>query len=223
MLTMKQRSGKLLSKSTWKCLWTYGLFVLVSYQTLALRCALAEGENFVWCRSGCGSGQCHEGGDAQPIVICLHCGERSCFKHNVAWHENFSCDEYDALLADPTNFRSQFELANEEAEHLADIRRVQEDADRVYAQSLLAEDQRQLEEERREKEERAREQAAREMAQRKAEELRRVLAKRAQEEQQSARTVAMTSKPCPGCGWSIEKNDGWYVPFSSQRQLLKSF
>jgi len=148
-------------------------------------------------------------------MTCLLCGQRSCYRHNVAWHENLTCDEYDALQDDPENFRSRYELANEEAQQLAETRRVQEDADRVYAQSLLAEEQAEVDRARREREERerairdARERAAREEERRRADEMRQSLARRKREEEQSQRTVAMTSKPCPGCGWSIEKNDGW--------------
>ena len=184
------------------------------YQNLSFRYALSEADNFVWCTGGCGYGQCHDGGTDQPIVTCSLCNHRSCYRHHVAWHENLTCDEYDLLQADPENFRSRFELANEEAEQLAEMRRIQEDADRVYAQSLLAADQQELDRQRREREERERrEREARERARaeerRKAEEMRQLLARRKREEEQSQRTVSLTTKPCPGCGWSIEKRDGW--------------
>lgn len=31
-----------------------------------------------------------------PIVTCVGCGNKSCYIHNVAWHEGMTCDEYDA-------------------------------------------------------------------------------------------------------------------------------
>lgn len=34
-------------------------------------------------------------------------------------------------------------------------------------------------------------------------------ARRRAEDELSLRLVASTSKPCPGCGWAIEKNSGW--------------
>ena len=185
------------------------------YQNLSFRYALSEADNFRWCTAGCQFGQVHDSGYEQPIMTCLLCGHRSCYKHSVAWHKNLTCDEYDALEADPENFRSRYELANEMAQQLAETRRVQEDADRVYAQSLLAEEQREADRARREREERERqlreaeERRVREEERRRADEMRQSLARKKREEEQSQRIVAMTSKPCPGCGWSIEKNDGW--------------
>ncbi|KAM0561716.1 hypothetical protein ACHAPJ_002885 [Fusarium lateritium] len=170
------------------------------YETLALRAAMSEAENFIWCTSGCGSGQIHESGSAQPIVICLHCNHRSCFHHNVAWHETLSCEEYDQLLADPDNFRSRLELENE---RWSQAREAQLEADRAIAQGLLAEDRAEL----RRREERERQE--REQAQKAAKLARQIAARRKKEEDRSKATVDRTTKPCAGCGWAIEKNRGW--------------
>lgn len=164
---------------------------------------MSQEASFIWCTSGCGSGQIHESGREQPIVTCLHCSHRSCFQHNVPWHENLSCDEYDRLLADPEGFRSRIEVDNEE---LPQAQRAQLDADRAMAQGLLAEDQAET----RRREERSREE--RERAVRAAAVARRIIARRQREERQSRETVSKTTRPCPGCGWAIEKNEGWYVP-----------
>ncbi|KAM5351868.1 hypothetical protein ACJ41O_004591 [Fusarium nematophilum] len=172
------------------------------YETLALRAAMSEAENFIWCTSGCGSGQIHDSGAEQPIVTCLHCNHRSCFHHNVAWHETLSCDEYDQLLADPDNFRSHLELENEK---WSEAQQAQLEADRAMAQGLLAEEQAEL----RRREERARQE--REQAEKAARLARQIAARRKKEEEQSQATVSRTTKPCPGCGWAIEKNEGWYV------------
>lgn len=161
---------------------------------------MSQAENFVWCTSGCGSGQIHESGNEQPIVACLHCNHRSCFHHNVAWHENLSCGEYDQLLADPENFRSRIEIENEE---WTEAQRVQLEADRAMAQNLVAEEKAEIER----REERARQE--REQARKAAELVRKIAARRKREEQQSQAMVSQTTKPCPGCGWAIEKNDGW--------------
>ncbi|RGP76171.1 ring finger domain-containing [Fusarium sporotrichioides] len=169
------------------------------YETIALRAAMSEAENFVWCTSGCGSGQIHESGSAQPIVTCLHCSHRSCFHHNVAWHETLSCDEYDQLLADPDNFRSHLEMENEK---WSEAQQAQLEADRAMAQDLLAEDQAEM----RRREERARQE--REQAQKAAQLARKIAARRKKEEAQSNETVSRTTKPCAGCGWAIEKNKG---------------
>ncbi|KND94057.1 hypothetical protein TOPH_01193 [Tolypocladium ophioglossoides CBS 100239] len=173
------------------------------YEALALRAAMSQADSFTWCTSGCGSGQIHESGREQPIVTCLHCHHRSCFQHNVPWHENLSCDEYDRLLADPENFRSRIEMENEK---LSQAQRAQVDADRAMAQGLLAEDQAEA----RRREERSREE--RERAIKAAALARRIIARRQREERQSRETVSKTTRPCPGCGWAIEKNEGWPSP-----------
>ncbi|KAI1056673.1 hypothetical protein LB507_001714 [Fusarium sp. FIESC RH6] len=169
------------------------------YETIALRAAMSEADNFVWCTSGCGSGQIHESGTAQPIVTCLHCNHRSCFHHNVAWHESLSCEEYDQLLTDPDNFRSRLELENE---RWSEEQQAQLEADRAMAQNLLAEDEAAM----RQREERARRE--REQAQKAAQLARQIAARRKKEEAQSSALVSRTTKPCAGCGWAIEKNKG---------------
>ncbi|EON96989.1 putative ibr domain-containing protein [Phaeoacremonium minimum UCRPA7] len=185
------------------------------YQDLTFRHAMSESPHFIWCTAGCGSGQIHDSGSQQPIVACVKCGARSCFHHSVPWHENLSCDEYDALLADPEKFRSRFEIDNDEVATADEARRAQEDADRAYAQSLLAEEQRAVDEERRERLRReeeartARQRAEREEQQRTLAEQRKIAARRMYQEDESQKTIARTTKPCPGCGWAIEKNAGW--------------
>ncbi|KAK3904105.1 hypothetical protein C8A05DRAFT_13984 [Staphylotrichum tortipilum] len=185
------------------------------YQTLSFRTAISSSPNFIWCTSGCGYGQVHESGLAQPIVTCRLCAHRSCFHHRVAWHENLTCGEYDSLNADPDNFRSRFEVENEAAERAAEARRAQEDADRVFAQGLVAAEKRAVEEEREEKERRRRREAERERERkekenraRKDREMREAAVRRKKEEEASARTVKSVTKPCPGCKAPIQKNDG---------------
>lgn len=162
---------------------------------------MAEADNYVWCTSGCGSGQIHIEGTDQPIVACLHCGHQSCFHHRIQWHQNLTCEEYDQFRADPENFRFRIELDHDEWEAQ---RRALEGADLAMAQGLLAD------------EVQARQRAERELrerdAARKAIAMERViLARRKKEEEQTMQTVSQTTKPCPGCGWAIEKNDGWCV------------
>ncbi|KAK5997203.1 E3 ubiquitin-protein ligase RNF19B-like protein [Cladobotryum mycophilum] len=174
------------------------------YENLALRAAMTEAENFVWCTAGCGFGQIHDSGSEQPIVICLHCGQRSCFHHNVAWHENLTCEEYDQFLLDPENFRSRFEMENEEwARAQKAQRKAQRKAERTMAHDRAAHSQREREQrEAREREERKRAKKALALA-------KRIAARRRQEEEESRRLMSQTTKPCPGCGWAIEKNSGW--------------
>jgi deoxycytidylate deaminase len=170
------------------------------YEALALRAAMSEATNFFWCTSVCGSGQIHTSGKEHPIVACLHCGHRSCFEHNVTWHENLTCEEYDQLLADPENFRSRIELDNEEWEA---ARQAQEDADRAIAQGLIAGEQAEI------AKREAREREERNTAKKAAQLARQIAARRKREEAKSEATVYRTTKPCPGCSWAIEKNDGW--------------
>ncbi|KAK0634381.1 hypothetical protein B0T17DRAFT_481281 [Bombardia bombarda] len=189
------------------------------YQNLSFRYAMSEAENFVWCTSGCGSGQVHDSGVDQPIVTCSLCHHRSCFLHKVAWHQNLTCGEYDSLQADPVNFRSYFELENEAAEEAAAARRAQEDADREFARSLIAREKQTLKRQRLEREQRqaqeargaqlVKEQKERAERIRSAQVLREEAARRKGEEEASIATVGRTTKPCPGCKVPIEKSSGW--------------
>ncbi|RYO80623.1 hypothetical protein DL766_009110 [Monosporascus sp. MC13-8B] len=192
------------------------------YSDLALRGAVSQAPDFVWCPNGCGSGQIHESGNEQPIVTCGKCSFKFCFRHQVRWHEQLTCAEYDSLVSDPENFRSRIDILNEEAEklRLAEqlARRTQEEADRRLAQSLMAAEQREeaerqarrerAERERREEAERRRLQAERIAMQQQAEKMRMEAVRKRDEDELSRITVEKTTKPCPGCKWPIEKNAG---------------
>ncbi|KAB5585569.1 hypothetical protein GE09DRAFT_1048664 [Coniochaeta sp. 2T2.1] len=182
------------------------------YENLSLRSAVSESDNFIWCAADCGSGQVHDGGADYPIVVCRRCNARSCFTHRVAWHENLWCEEYDALQADPANFKSRFQLENEAAEEAERQRREQEDADRAFAHSLVQEEKEESAAvERREREaraERARERKELDEKMRRDHAMRAEIAKKNKEEEMTRDVVARTTKPCPGYGWAIEKNDG---------------
>ncbi|KAG8770592.1 hypothetical protein FRC12_004173 [Ceratobasidium sp. 428] len=68
---------------------------LERYEELLLRRALQDDPNFVWCKNpGCDAGQLHEGGDADPIVICHVCRTWSCFTHDMVWHAGLTCAQY---------------------------------------------------------------------------------------------------------------------------------
>ncbi|KAF5582679.1 RING finger Dorfin [Fusarium pseudoanthophilum] len=112
---------------------------IAKYERQALRAAVADEENFFWCTSDCGSGQIHDSGSTQPIVVCIKCNHRSCFRHGVNWHEDLSCDEYDRLQEDP-EFRSYLELENERWEEAQAAQEAQEEADRDVARRLAAEE-----------------------------------------------------------------------------------
>ncbi|KAF5247948.1 hypothetical protein FANTH_6229 [Fusarium anthophilum] len=112
---------------------------IAKYERQALRAAVADEENFFWCTSDCGSGQIHDSGSTQPIVVCIKCNHRSCFRHGVNWHEDLSCEEYDRLQDDP-EFRSYLELENERWEEAQAAQGAQEEADRDVARRLAAEE-----------------------------------------------------------------------------------
>ena len=66
------------------------------YLDYATKAALGEDENFRWClRPGCNNGQYHESGTDGPIFRCAACGFRLCVIHNSAWHEGYTCSEWD--------------------------------------------------------------------------------------------------------------------------------
>jgi len=174
----------------------------------------------------CESAQIHDSGDNSPIVRCVKCGGRFCFQHRVVWHETLSCTEYDRFLANPRGFRSTFELENEkvEQERAAEERRrrAQEERDAEYAQTLMADEQREEAKRRADAEKQARrerenrERKKREEEQKKQREQRRQMEEEAnrkrRQEAANLRTIEATTKKCPNrsCGWPIEKNDGWY-------------
>ncbi|RIA86652.1 hypothetical protein C1645_828932 [Glomus cerebriforme] len=65
------------------------------YDGLALKQALSNMPDFRWCKNaGCGSGQIHSGGDKEPIMTCKACGEKSCYTHDIPWHDALTCEQY---------------------------------------------------------------------------------------------------------------------------------
>ena len=83
------------------------------YDDFLVRKAMGVEGNYVNCKNAaCGAGQIHdEGGgsiflgivtpvpDAHiaeaPIVTCYACRFRSCFNHQIPWHEGYTCVEWD--------------------------------------------------------------------------------------------------------------------------------
>lgn len=177
---------------------------------MSVRSAVSTDKDFVWCKN-CEFGQLHATGESQPIVRCLNCGYRSCYRHSIPWHERLTCEEYDEMLENPDSFQSAIE--KDEAATIAFQMR-QEEEDKTLARSML-ERERQIEEDRQrqsheEQLRRARKQQEAEgRRMREAEQAwRKEAIKRKQEEKMSLETVQATTKSCPGCQWPIEKNDG---------------
>lgn len=165
-----------------------------------MRAARSQDENFLWCTSGCGSGQIFTGDRDHPTMKCLHCGHKSCFYHQSSWHEHITCAQYDQLLEDPDNFQLPPDCVNE-----TDTTEQQKDARQVIIQDALQAKDKGVERKLKAEKEKQHARRAAELA-------RQVVARRKQEDDKSMLVVKKTSKPCPGCGWAIEKDDGWYVP-----------
>ncbi|KAK0620822.1 hypothetical protein B0T14DRAFT_481918 [Immersiella caudata] len=104
------------------------------YDARLLNDAISQQDNWFSCLgSGCGSGQIQESPDSAPIVTCIACSHKYCFRHRVPWHETLSCEEYDCLLADPHNFRPAFEIENEQVERDAKVAAAKTQAAAVIA------------------------------------------------------------------------------------------
>ena len=53
-------------------------------------------DGYVKCIApNCKSGQIHGSGHDQPIVTCVACHFKSCYTHNLPWHTEQTCDQYD--------------------------------------------------------------------------------------------------------------------------------
>ncbi|EDR12657.1 uncharacterized protein LACBIDRAFT_292698 [Laccaria bicolor S238N-H82] len=91
------------------------------YNSIALRQHLSEDINFRWCLNAkCDHGQTHRLGglyqsisflediltqalrnvDEYPIVQCTWCYKKSCFTHQLPWHEGLTCAQFDSLRPD---------------------------------------------------------------------------------------------------------------------------
>lgn len=200
------------------------------YEVLSFRNAIGSDQNFIWCQN-CDFGQLHESGLEHPIIRCLKCSFRSCFRHKGPWHERMTCEEYDEMLKDPEGFKSAVDRGDEEA---IEALRKQQEADELMARELEAQDRQAEEDRQRAKHEEAlrKARAAQEAeAARKRKEIEdKERAKRAaeirQRQQQEAAALQLinsTTKRCPGCQWPIEKNQGCsHMTCKSLKTFLQS-
>ncbi|RIA99022.1 hypothetical protein C1645_800887 [Glomus cerebriforme] len=66
------------------------------FDTLLLRQTLSKIPEFRWCKnSECNSGQIHFEGDDAPIMTCHACKQKSCYTHDIPWHQDSTCSEYE--------------------------------------------------------------------------------------------------------------------------------
>ena len=68
------------------------------FDHLLMRRAVEAAPHFRWCsRANCGSGQDHLNAGRYPIMTCCKasCKAKTCFNHQVPWHEGMTCAQYD--------------------------------------------------------------------------------------------------------------------------------
>ena len=70
--------------------------VYQKYLDSEFKATLAEDDDFHYCIApGCKSGQLHEGGN---IFTCVTCKSKSCVTCSAAWHEDETCQVYQARV-----------------------------------------------------------------------------------------------------------------------------
>lgn len=70
------------------------------YSTLQMRSTLSQIPDFHWClNTTCTSGQIHTQDSSNPILTCFSCGYKTCATHNVKWHQNETCEQYDYRIS----------------------------------------------------------------------------------------------------------------------------
>jgi hypothetical protein len=130
------------------------------YDQLRLRDTVSSDPKFIWCSNpACTAGQVHASGAEAPIVICQSCGTRTCFRHQRAWHDGLTCDEFDdPNKADERKKREQAELEDLCRQQREEERRIREQVkrDAEIARRLAEEDARQDAERHRKEEEQQR-------------------------------------------------------------------
>ncbi|CAG8511480.1 10940_t:CDS:2, partial [Scutellospora calospora] len=69
------------------------------YDNLLLRAEIRGISNLRWCKApDCDFAQEHTTGDIMPIITCKACGQKSCFTHDVPWHDGLTCEEFTEQL-----------------------------------------------------------------------------------------------------------------------------
>ncbi|KAG9747735.1 hypothetical protein KCU73_g7274, partial [Aureobasidium melanogenum] len=69
------------------------------YERACIRATLAADPDFRFCfSSACESGQLHPGGASEPIFSCQVCRHKHCVVCETNWHEDQTCEEFQAEL-----------------------------------------------------------------------------------------------------------------------------
>ncbi|THZ03896.1 hypothetical protein D6C93_02772 [Aureobasidium pullulans] len=70
---------------------------LITYDKVLAKACVESDADFRYCLSEkCKSGQIHVGGAEQPLFNCGACKEQHCANCEVPWHEDETCDQYQA-------------------------------------------------------------------------------------------------------------------------------
>ncbi len=65
------------------------------YDRYLLLKSMSKHPNFRWCIQGsCDNGELYEDGD--EFIRCGACDFEMCYRHQLPWHDGFTCDEYDS-------------------------------------------------------------------------------------------------------------------------------
>ncbi|KAI1427737.1 hypothetical protein F5Y12DRAFT_150616 [Xylaria sp. FL1777] len=184
------------------------------YKKYSIDQLITKLNNFVWCPLGCGTGMVQSIGAQHEITLCLTCNRQFCSRHQMPWHVDYTCDEYDEFLINP-RFLSRAQInASSQEKHISQDERLTQlikEAEDLFAQSLMNEKQAsearlQAEIERKERERQLAEEARR---RREQEEARRLLERKRREEDLTNGRFRTLTRPCPQCRVPIEKNRGW--------------
>ena len=204
------------------------------YDNMTLQIGMQAEPNFRWCPApGCEVGQVHDGGDEDPLIKCVGCHAKSCFRHRAPWHDGKTCLEVDnedqpttetdsLSLRSPSRFSLRHWRSRSHLIEVGGVRRPetkQETKDRKLAARLHKEDEKERRKQERRNAEEQREAEAQRQAeararqaevQRKNAEAEEMARRKRQEEKATAATVHAVTKACPGqgCGWRIQKNEG---------------
>jgi hypothetical protein len=69
--------------------------VFERYDGYLLLKSMSKNPNFRWCiRVSCDNGELYEDGD--EYIRCGACDFEMCYRHQLPWHNGFTCDEYDS-------------------------------------------------------------------------------------------------------------------------------
>ncbi|KUJ19580.1 uncharacterized protein LY89DRAFT_683399 [Mollisia scopiformis] len=70
------------------------------YETLQIRSTLSQIPDFRWCLNPtCRNGQIHAQNSLNPILTCNSCGYKACTIHNIKWHKDETCEQYDYRIS----------------------------------------------------------------------------------------------------------------------------